>query len=296
LIRGGSFSEVLSPQHSGNEGNYITFKNYEDEVVEITGASLSPAIWIEEKHFIAIEGIHVHDTRRWLNALGSNHLLLRNNVFERALDEGRSAKTGVFLQRCDYAIIQNNTMHETTEDNLGLVESNYNLIEDNTITKAYHVLWVLKCSNYNIIRNNYFHNEDQKIGEIYDCVNVGFGEGDYLKFESKDDTKYNVVENNIFAYTPSSGDSSPYAGIQYAAQNGIIRNNVFYECTGPALGLTIYSDEALNNYSNRIYHNVFYDNKHGAINVSGSTMGTFFDQKIKNNIFYKNKFIQNDMR
>jgi hypothetical protein len=42
---------------------------------------------------------------------------------------------------------------------------------------------------------------------------------------------------------------------------------------------------------------VFYDNEFGAIDISGGTTGyTFYDQKIKNNIFYKNIFVRRDMR
>ncbi len=296
LIREGEYNEQLSPQNSGEENNYITFKNFEDEVVEITEASLSPAIWIDRKDYIVIEGLKVHDVRRWLNALGSNHIIIRNNEFERALDQSGSSKTGIFMQSCTHVKILNNIINESTQDNLGLIDCDFNLIEGNTITKAAHTLWTLKCSNYNVIRGNYFHNELQKIGEIYDCHNAGYGEGDFPKLYSYDDTKYNVVEKNTFAYTASPVDKSPYAGIQYAGQNGIIRNNIFYECEGPPLDLTLYSEEATNNYSNRISHNVFYNNEFGGIGISGTDDYNFGDQKIKNNILFKNKFIQRDFR
>jgi len=296
VIRGGVYSEQLSPENSGNEDNYIIFRNYQDEVVEISGATLNPAIWIDRKDYIAIEGLEIRNVRRWLNALGSDHLIIKNNVFERALDSYGSSKTGVFLQSCTYVKILNNKLHDTTQDNLGMVDCDYNLIEGNTITKAVHTLWAFKCSRYNIIRNNYFHNELQKIGEIYDCENAGYGSTEFPKLNSVDDAKYNVVEGNVFAYTASSGNSSPYAGIQHAAQNGIIRNNIFYECVGPPFDLTLYGGEARYNYSNRIYNNVFHDNNFGGISISGNTNYTFGDQKIKNNLFYKNRFIQNDMR
>ena len=296
VIRGGVYSEQLSPRNSGEPDNYITYKNYPGEVAEITGASLSPAIWIDQKNYIAIEGLTIREVRRWLNALGSDHLVIRDNLFERALDEYGSSKTGVFLQGCTHVKILNNKLHDTTQDNLGMVDCDYNLIEGNTITKAYHTLWALKCSNFNIIRNNYFHNELQKIGEIYDCSGSGYGNPDFPKLESSDDAKYNVVEGNTFAFTASSGDASPYAGIQYSAQHGIIRNNIFYECTGPPLDLTLYGDEATYNYSNRVYNNVFHDNNFGGLNISGNTSYTFSDQKIINNLFYGNRFVQNDMR
>jgi hypothetical protein len=296
VIRGGVFSEQLSPKNSGSEENYIIFRNYPDEVVEISGATLNPGIWIDRKDYVVIEGLEIREVRRWLNALGSDHLIIRNNVFERALDEYGSSKTGVFMQSCNYVKILNNKLHDTTQDNLGMVDCDYNLIEGNIITKAKHTLWAFKCSHYNIIRNNYFHNELQKIGEIYDCENAGYGSAEFPKLNSVDDAKYNVVEGNIFAYTASSGDHSPFAGIQYAGQNGIIRNNIFYECVGPPFDLTLYGGEAAYNYGNRVYHNTFYNNNFGGISISGSSSYTFGDQKIKNNLFYKNRFIQNDMR
>ncbi|MHC4417076.1 MAG: hypothetical protein ACYSU6_00660, partial [Planctomycetota bacterium] len=76
------------------------------------------------------------------------------------------------------------------------------------------------------------------------------------EFYEYDCTKYNLIERNTFAYTPSSGNHSPYAGIQYAGQNGIIRNNIFYDTIGPALSLTLYGREANYNTGNRIYNNV----------------------------------------
>jgi hypothetical protein len=296
LIRGGVYEEQLSPEHSGGENNYITFKNFGNEVVEITGESLSPAIWLDQKDYLIIEGLKIHDVRRWLNALGSNQIIIRNNEFKRALDEGGSSKTGIFLQACNGAKILNNIIHESTQDNVGLIDCDYTLLEGNTITKAIHVLWTLKCSNYNVIRNNYFHNELQKIGEIYDCDDSGYGNSSFPKLFSEDDTKFNVVEGNVFAYTASPTDRSPYAGIQYAGQNGIIRNNIFYECEGPPLDLTIYGGEASYNYGNRISHNVFFNNEFGGISISGNYDYSFGDQKIKNNILFKNKFVQRDFR
>jgi len=296
LIREGEFNEQLSPQKSGEEDNYITFKSYENEIVGITGESLNPAIWIDRKDYIVVEGLHVHDVDRWLNALGSHHIIIRNNKFERALNPYGSSKTGIFLQTCTYAKIQNNIINESTQDNLGLIDCDFNLIEGNTITKAAHTLWTLKCSNYNVIRGNYFHNEIQKIGEIFDCHNAGYGGGSFPKLYSYDDTKYNVVEQNTFAYTASPEDRSPYAGIQYAGQHGIIRNNIFYECEGPPISLTYYSDEAKYCYSNRISHNVFFNNEFGGIRISGTESTDFKDQQIKNNILFKNKFIQRDFR
>ncbi len=296
IIRGGTYNSNLVVKHSGNEEAYVTFRNFENEVPEITGETIYPAINIKNKNYIIIEGLKIKEVRRWVSILGSNYIILKNNIFDTALDPYGSSKTGIFLQSSNHCKILDNVINQTTQDNIGLVSSNYNLIEGNTITRGRHVLWTMKCSNYNIIRNNYFHNALQKIGEIYDCDNVGDGSTEFPKITSLDNAKYNLVERNIFAYTPSPGDASPYSGIQYSGQNGIIRNNLFYECEGPAIQMTIYGTEATYNYSNRIAHNVFYKNEYGAIEITSSSTSNFHDQQIRNNIFYKNKFIQRDMR
>ncbi len=296
FIRAGNYNEQLRPEQSGAPGNRITYKNFGDEEVVISGSTLSPAIWIYEIDFVTIEGLVIKNVRRWLNALGSNYIIIKKNTFENAMDAGGSSKTGLFFQKADHNRIEGNIIDSSNQDNIGMVQSNYNLIEGNVITRAKHALWALKCSNYNVIRDNYFHNGLQKIGEIYDCDGVGHGDAPYNKITSLDNTKFNVVEHNVFSYTPSPVDASPYAGIQYAGQKGIIRNNVFYECEGPPISLTLYSDEATFNYGNRIYHNVFFKNEFGGIEISGNKSHTFYDNQIKNNIFYKNKFVQRDFR
>ena len=58
-------------------------------------------------------------------------------------------------------------------------------------------------------------------------------------------------------FTPSSGDRSPFAGIQYAGQDGIIRRNIFRDTVGPALDMCVYPQEARYDTGNRVYHNVF---------------------------------------
>lgn len=297
LIRNGQYSEQLAPLNSGTPGNYISFKNYKNEVVTITGASLAPAIRIEEKSHILIEGLEINNVQRWLACLGSHHIIIQNNTFKNANDSGGSSKTGLFFQNAEFNKILDNIIDNSTQDNIGMVQSDYNLIEGNTITRAAHTLWAIKCGSFNVIRKNYFHNEFQKIGEIYDCDGVGYGSPAFPKISSLDDTRYNVVEENVFAYTHTPIDASPYAGIQYAAQNGIIRRNVFYHCTGMPISLSLYPDEAKYTYGNRIYNNVMVDNHFGGIAVPASD-GTYTcsDNTIRNNIFYRNDFIQYDFR
>ncbi len=291
LIRAGTYQQALVPQHSGAAGQPITYMPYESETVTITGTSLCPAIDLSGRSYITIRGLTVSNVQRWLLAVNASHNVLVGNTFEHAMDAGGSSKTGLFFQEATYNEIVDNVITDTTADNLSLVKSDYNLVEGNSFTEAEHTLWCIKCGNYNILRSNYFYNELQKIGEVYDCDGVGVDHDIYLY----NATKYNVVEDNVFAYTPSSGDASPYAGIQYAGQKGIIRRNFFYDTTGPALDMGCGGTEEPYDTDNRLYHNVFYGTDFAgvAFNQFGGTLsGNLF----KNNILYKSIFVRNDFR
>jgi parallel beta-helix repeat protein len=292
LIRESTYSEPLIPQISGESGRPVTWRNYQDETVTITNASLSPAVDISGRDYLVIEGITVSDVRRWLHALDSHHNVIRNNTFRRALDSGGSSKTGVFFQEATYNKILDNTIEDSTQDNLSLIKSDRNLVAGNTFRMAAHTLWTIKCGNFNVLRGNHFHNQVQKIGEVYDCDAVGYDH----EFTLFDATKHNLVEDNDFAYTASSGDSSPYSGIQYAGQQGIIRRNRFYETVGPALQMTLYSDEARYNTGNRVYHNVFHRTDFAGIEISGSSSYTFSGNVFINNILAESVFVANDTR
>ena len=288
-VRGGTYQEQLIPKHSGSVGCCILFRNYQKEKVIITGSKY-PGIIISNRSHLIIEGFQVSNIRRWLYGIKSSHNIIKGNHFLNAHDKGGSSKTGLFFQEATYNKILNNTIEQTTQDNLALIKSDRNLVEGNTFRKGKHVLWVIKCGNNNVIRNNDLHNEWQKLGEIYDCDGVGFNK----EFDLVNATKSNLVHGNVFAYTPSSGNSSPYAGIQYAGQQGIIRYNRFYKTVGPGLSFALYGKEARYNTANRVYNNVFYKSDFAGISFAAGA--NFKDNIFKNNILFQNVFRRNDKR
>jgi len=292
LIRGGIYNEPLVPQNSGGQQRYITFRNYTDEAPTITGALLRPAVNISYRSYIALQGLIISDVTRWLYAIDAHYNILEGNRFSNAFNPGGSSKGGLFFQEATYNKILNNVIENNqTQDNLSLHVSDHNLIEGNTITHAGHTLWTIKAGNFNVLRNNYFYNPLQKIGEVYDAWGAGFDHEFYLV----NSTKRNLITGNVFNYTPSSGDSSPYAGIQYAGQDGIIRQNLFYDTVGPALDMTLYPNEAKYTTGNRVYHNVFNQTDFAGISLSGSSYA-FEDNVIKNNILSGSSFVANDTR
>jgi parallel beta-helix repeat protein len=290
-IRAGTFSEPLVPQRSGLDGQTITYRPLGNESVIITGGSLAPAIDLSGRSFITIEGLTISNVQRWLLAVNAHRNILRNNTFSHAQDPFGSSKTGIFFEAATYNRILDNVIDDSTQDNLVLVQSDRNLVQGNTITRAAHTLWAIKCGNYNIIRDNYFYNELQKIGEAYDCDGVGANHD----INAQDATRYNVIEGNAFNYTPSSGDHSAFAAIQYAAQYGILRRNVFYDTTGPALSMTLYDVEAEYNRSNRVYHNVFHRTDFAGVTCPGAGYN-WSDNVFKNNILVRSQFVRNDTR
>ena len=292
MLRQGRYNEQLKPIRSGQADSYITFKSYPGEQATITGERLDPAVQISGKSYIVIEGLKIANVRRWLHAVGSHHNIIRKNHFFKALHKRGSSKTGLFFREATFNVIADNIIEDSTQDNLSLIKSDRNLVVGNTFRKARHALWTIKGGNFNVLRDNYFHNELQKIGEVFDCHKAGF----YHKLFEYDCTKYNLITGNRFAFTPSSGRSTPYPGIQYAGQNGIIRNNLFYDTTGPGLCISFYGREA--NYStyNHIYNNVFYQTSFAGIHIAPSKKFTFHDNVIKNNVLAQASFVANDTR
>lgn len=280
-LRGGTYTEALVPVASGTADAPITFQAYARETPSITGELLDPAIDLSGRRYVVIDGITVHDVVAWLRGEDTHHTIVRNMTFRSAL--ARGTRGGVKYVRGTFNTLRDNTLHEGN-DNIMLVHSDRNIVEGNTVTWGRHSLWTILCGNFNVIRNNDLHNGRQKIAQVSDCEGVP---ADATPFYNA--TKRNLVEGNVFKYTPSSGGDAPYAGIQYSAQDGIVRRNMFYDMVGPAIQMTLYDAEARYNTGNRVYHNVFYGLQHAAIDIAGP--GKWFSGNIfTNNVIYKNRF------
>ncbi|MCX5672155.1 MAG: cadherin domain-containing protein [Planctomycetota bacterium] len=300
-IRGGVYRQILRPQSSGTVESPITFQAYPGETVTIRDVPAihgltqdetdldhdgdSIGIYMYGRSYITLVGLTVTHVGTWARIVYSDHIVIRGCNLSNATGGG-GPRGGIRFGHSDDNIITGNTISGGS-DNIGLIHSDRNLVEGNSITSGRHTLWTIHAGNFNIIRNNYFYNAIQKIGEIFDAdVDLPI---------AYDATKHNLVEHNIFAYTPPALGGNPYSGIQYAGQNGIIRNNVFYDCHGIGLQMCTYSEEALWNTHNRVFHNTFYNNTGGGIETGTAADPpwysgyNFIDNIFKNNIVYKNE-------
>lgn len=94
MIREGTYHETLDVKHSGTDGKPITFRNYENENVVISGESVTdaeyetPLIRIHDKHDIAISGLTIQDlsvSSEEATAIGiyvsgsSSHIAIKDN-------------------------------------------------------------------------------------------------------------------------------------------------------------------------------------------------------------------------
>ena len=287
FIREGTYQEALVPRASGSSGQPITYGAYRDEAVILSG-QLDPAIDLSDRSHIVIEGLTVRRTVGWLRAANSRFLVIRRCRFAEASAQG--SRGGLkFVGAHDNQIRQN--VIDGGHDNLLLINSDRNIVERNIIANGRHAVWSVLCGSDNVIKENQFINTLQKIGQISDC------DGKTTDVPRRENaTRRNVVQANLFFYTPPAKDAAPFAGLQYGGQAGIIRGNAFVGTSGPALQMTLYADESRFTTGNRIYHNVFLRTAYAAIELPGDTSFAFEDNIFKNNILYASVFAARDRR
>ena len=313
IIRAGTYDELLRPANSGSDGSPITFKSYQGEDPVITGTAFDARaqshpddpnyyygpIWMEDVSFITLTGLDFSNLEGFGRIVHSHNNVIRDCNFHSS---STNWIIGLHLFESHNNRFENNSI-EGTSDNLRIIHSNNTVVQGNWLYMGRHVLLTFKCSSNNIIRNNYFDNQIQKAMEVLDCEQpTMFGHYNIPYYQDTaivDSAKYNLIEDNTFAYTSedrlrSGRPAGPFAGIQYAGQEGIIRNNVFYDNMGGAFSFSLYGTEAGYNYGNKLYSNVFFENRFAAVSLGRSTSLTFHRNVIKNNILFGNDFVNWD--
>lgn len=278
LVRGGTYAEQLNPANSGTAAAPIVFRRYAAETPTISNLS-SVAILLQGRRYVEIDGFTVTDVVGWARLEDASYNTIRNTTFRRATSTGTTGS--VKLVRSTYNRILNSTL-DSGNDNLVLVDAaDRNLVEGNTFTTGGHSLLSVRCSNYNVFRKNTFANPNQKAIEIYDCE--GVGSDSPVRYDS---TKHNVFDGNTVTQTRASSKDNDYNSMQHGAQHTVVRRNVFRNALGGGVNYQWYTDESVYVYGNRMYNNTFYANRCYAI--VGDSGTHYADQRVKNNILYKN--------
>jgi parallel beta-helix repeat protein len=303
----GTYSEPIVPTNNGAPGNYITYMAEGDVIINPTedlpdyrsdttingitdDGKQCRGLYLLNIDYIRVKGFRFIRPGRWVRAYQADYNIIKDNEFSGAT---AGYARGIFLTESDYNVITGNTLEDPGSsgygDSMVIEHSERNLIYNNTFLDAGHATFAIRCSNENVFRNNYVNNKgENKGGEIYQlCDGTGCL------------TQRNLIEGNIIRSEEDHEDPGAESSIQYAGQKGIIRRNLFYDnYAGFNWALYPGSDcpqppyEAYHNYDNRMYHNVFYGNRHtGMILPDQAGAGKeFYDNIIKNNVLAGNTF------
>lgn len=123
LLMSGTYTEKTEWNVSGEADNYITLKNYVDDIVIIDGSTTgnnTALMYLEDKNYIRIEGIkftaHNGNYQPVINCYGSNsHIEIRNCEIYNTMCNDSYA---ILLEGSgDDYIIENNYLHDLEGDN-----------------------------------------------------------------------------------------------------------------------------------------------------------------------------------
>ncbi|KAF1677994.1 MULTISPECIES: right-handed parallel beta-helix repeat-containing protein [Bacillus] len=285
MIREGTYREILEVKHSGADGKPITFRNYENEKVVISGKSVAnaeyeiPLISIHDKHDIVISGLTIQDlsvSSEEATAMGiyvsgsSSHVAIKNNHvrnIKTTADEGNAHGIAVYGTGSVKDIqIENNTVENLT---LGASEA----VVLNGDIDGFTIAG-------NIVRNN---------------NNIGIDLIGYEGTADKNDYARNgVIENNTVYQNstygnPAYGDDYSAGGIYVDGGQSIkIKKNTVYDND---IGIEATSEHK-GKYANEIQitDNKVYNNAYTGISIGGydKKRGGTSNSLIAHNIMYRN--------
>ena len=243
LLDGTYRGTPIAPARSGQEGAYITFraKNRHmavfQEINELPESRGPVAVYISNRSYIAIVGIRVTGVKRWVLGEKSHHITLDQCY----LTQGSGWINCRFKENGDRMRITGNYFHGGT-DLLSIDGGDGHLVEGNFFGDASHTGLVLLGVQNSVVRNNTLTNRQWR------CMEVESQRHEPFRL-----SKYNLIENNYFDYTPAKS-------IQYAGNYSIIRRNIFRRgLTGMSWSNYLGSaktPEAWHDEHNRFYNNV----------------------------------------
>ena len=306
FIRSGTYSESIAPSRSGSPGQYITYQNYGNETVTITGISV--AVDLPQRNYIKVDGIRIIDVGCFVEIVSGNRNIVSNCHMDGADQFWGSVR---ILNGASYNKILNNTISHGNGDTVFIYSedpypgSNANLIQGNEIdsmgsTHGAIAIRTIYSTNdppggpfagesdcmYNVVRGNHIHHADD------DCV-MGC---EY--------SRRNVYEDNTVTLAGYEGDHDIGTGLKFLSSYNIIRHNKVYYNPSAGLGLRsqIRQDRHVPNMHNRVYHNVFYNNGNCGHGVNYASGGQYIfgygnepdeAEPVEDNIIVNNIFAEN---
>ncbi|MEN8905087.1 MAG: right-handed parallel beta-helix repeat-containing protein [Clostridiales bacterium] len=302
-IKEGIYNEKLEIQKSGEENNYITIKNYNDEKVIVDGSSKSGDTLVEiyNKSYIRIEGLELCNSN------------------------SGDTPAGIFIEGSGNGIqIVNNKIYNIKSNNnahgIAVYGDNGNKSINNLILDKNEVYNCELGQSESIVINGNVENFEITNNIVHDNDNIGI---DCIGFEntasSNDQARDGLVKGN-YVYNISSINNPTYSdacaggiyvdggkdiviennrtkncdiGIEVASEhknkiteNIIVRNNIVEDCG--LYGISIGGAGSSNGYADNciIINNTLFNNDVG-INISKTKTNI-----LKNNIVYGNTLLE----
>lgn len=286
-IRRGTYDEEIRPAHSGTEGNYITYTNFNGEHVSIDRKSneANNAVNISGRSYINISGLTLTNAKRLIEGWneGFSHCIIQNNIM-------KNGGTGIRMRNgSNYNKILNNYIELQTleemeanieNDVLWMGDSSFNLIEGNEISFGGHKNIEMRYnSSYNIFRNNILHSA---------------GDGHFNNTDGI--SRHIVFEGNTIIANILTPDSFGSGFSRNGNPHSIIRNNVICWVSGPfAHGIGFNQPYGQQPWSAgehvRVYNNTIANNGYWyGIRIQYANEDLTWmhkDYKVKNNIIQK---------
>jgi parallel beta-helix repeat protein len=168
----GTYAETVFVQHSGTDGNPITF--HADPGVTVTGnpTGFGSAFAVSTQSYVVIDGFNITNTPiQGIYVDASNHITISNNhVSHAGTLPSHPYAQGIYLRNTTDSTITGNTTDHNTCIGIRVVLGGYNLISNNVSFSNYSVVETdaagieLTGSSYNTIINNItYSNEDTGI-------------------------------------------------------------------------------------------------------------------------------------
>ena len=295
-IKAGTYASYIAPINSGTSSNRITYRNYGNDTVTISGANY--AVYMNGKSYITVQGVNATNCAHFLYLInGANHNIIAYCNFDQqsspdwdvSVVHGGSQYN--WIHHCRFS---KGGSANVSSDDIGSVldignesdgndHSWYNLIENNTFFHGGHHVVSLMTS-YNTFRNNYVHNE---------AWTGAYGNRCLYTNSPSSAVGQNIIEGNKWGYAWTSVDDGPVGNVVITSPRNIVRYNSIYHSNAYGMGLAGYSGYS-NGANNRIYNNTFFNNglalssgqEDSAVFVTNQAGQTPTGNVFKNNLYY----------
>lgn len=283
-LREGTYTALNTFVTSGQEGNYITLRNYPNEkpYLTMTNGTDGAILSLDGNDYIKIEGLEIGG---YSSAIAQgilldgdeNHIIIRNNDIHNLV----TTKPGENQDGEANAILCYGE-GKTEELSINNIAIENNTVHDNTTG------W---CESVSVTGNTKYINVINNF--VYNNTNIGidfYGNAGYCSVKELDQPRYCVAAGNVIYGSVCS--YAECAGLYVdGARDIILENNTIYDSM---YGIEIGSEELQADYPVKniiARNNLVYNNSSGGIRVGGydkNKTGYVTDTKIYNNTLVNN--------